>query len=100
MPRPRLAPAQARGAPRACARAASAYGLEVARSLGRGLGCAGVTVVSGMALGIDSAAHAGALAAGAPTVAVLPGPADRPYPAGKRSLHRQIVSSGAAISEL
>jgi DNA processing protein len=82
------------------ARRASPYGLEVARSLGRGLGVAGVTVLSGMALGIDSAAHAGALAAGAPTVAVLPGDADRPYPPGKRALHRQIRESGAEVSEL
>lgn len=82
------------------ARKASPYGLEVARSLGSGLGRAGVTVISGMALGIDSAAHSGALSAGAPTIAVLPGSADRPYPAGKRALHRQIVSTGAAISEL
>jgi DNA processing protein len=81
-------------------RRASDYGLEVARSLGRGLGAAGVTVVSGMAFGVDSAAHAGALAAGAATIAVLPGPADRPYPASRRSLHRQIRDTGAAISEL
>ncbi len=53
-----------------------------------------------MALGIDSAAHAGALEAGGPTVAVLPGSADRPYPAGKRALHRRIVAGGAAVSEL
>jgi DNA processing protein len=83
------------------ARRASPYGLDVARSLGRGLAGAGVTVLSGMALGIDSAAHAGALAAaGAGTVAVLPGPADRPYPAGKRALYRQIVDAGAVVSEL
>lgn len=82
------------------ARRASSYGLEVARSLGRGLGCAGIPVVSGMAFGIDSAAHAGALAAGAPTVAVLPGGADRAYPAAKRALHRQIRATGAAVSEL
>jgi DNA processing protein len=56
--------------------------------------------VSGMAHGIDSAAHAGALDAGRPTVAVLPGPADRPYPAGKRALHRRIVATGAAVSEI
>ncbi len=82
------------------ARQASSYGLDVARSLGRGLGSAGVTVLSGMALGIDSAAHAGALAAGASTVAVLPGSANRPYPAAKRALHRTITSTGAAVSEL
>ncbi len=81
-------------------RRASAYGLEVARSLGRGLAVAGVTVVSGMAHGIDSAAHAGALDAGMPTVAVLPGSADRPYPAGKRALHRRIVAGGVAMSEI
>jgi DNA processing protein len=81
-------------------RRASAYGAEVARSLGRGLGCAGLPVLSGMALGIDSAAHAGALEAGAPTVAVLPGSADRPYPAGQRMLYRRILADGAAVSEL
>jgi len=82
------------------ARKASPYGLDVARSLGRGLAVAGVTVVSGMAHGIDSAAHAGALDAGMPTVAVLPGPADRPYPAGQRGLHRRIVAGGGAASEI
>jgi DNA processing protein len=82
------------------ARRASPYGLDVARSLGRSLALSGQTVVSGMALGIDSAAHAGALEAGAPTLAVLPGPADRPYPARKAGLHRQIVSRGAAVSEM
>jgi DNA processing protein len=82
------------------ARRASADGLEVATALARGLGAAGLLVLSGMALGIDSAAHAGALAAAAPTVAVLPGGADRPYPAGRRGLHRRIQAAGAAISEL
>jgi DNA processing protein len=82
------------------ARAASPYGAGVARSLGRGLAGAGVTVVSGMAYGIDSAAHAGALDAGAPTIAVLPGPANRPYPAGRRALHRRLTASGAVVSEL
>jgi DNA processing protein len=78
----------------------SPYGMEMAGKLGRGLACAGITVVSGMALGIDSAAHAGALEADGPTIAVLPGSADRPYPAGKRTLHRRIVTAGAAVSEL
>jgi DNA processing protein len=82
------------------ARRASPYGLDVSRSLARGVASSGLTVISGMAAGVDSAAHEGALAAGAPTVAVLPGPADRPYPAAKRSLHRRILQTGAAISEL
>jgi DNA processing protein len=76
------------------------YGLEVAHSLGRGLGSAGITVVSGMAFGIDSAGHTGALEAGVPTVAVLPASADRPYPAAKRGLYRRILVRGAAVSEL
>ena len=79
------------------ARNASAYGLDVARSLGRGLASAGVAVISGMALGVDSAAHAGALDTGKPTVAVLPGPADSPYPARRRALHSRILASGAAV---
>jgi DNA processing protein len=74
-------------------------GLEVARALGRGLAAAGVTVVSGMALGIDSAAHEGALQAGGPTVAVLAGGADVPYPRSKRALHGRIREHGAVLSE-
>jgi DNA processing protein len=74
-------------------------GLEVARGLGRGLAAAGVTVVSGMALGIDSAAHEGALLAGGPTVAVLAGGADIAYPRSKRALHGRIRESGAVLSE-
>ena len=80
-------------------RRATPYGLEVARALARGLSVSGVVVVSGMALGIDSAAHAGALEAGAPTVAVLPHSPERPYPAGQRPLHRRILAGGAAVSE-
>jgi DNA processing protein len=82
------------------ARRASAYGLEVARSLGRALSAAGVPVVSGMALGVDSAAHTGALEGAAPTIAVLAGGADVPYPASKRRLHAGIVARGCAVSEL
>ncbi len=82
------------------ARRATPYGLEVAGLLARGLGCAGVTVLSGMALGVDAAAHAGALAVAGPTVAVLPAGADRPYPAAKRALHARIRAAGAAVSEL
>jgi len=82
------------------ARRASDYGLEVACALGRGLASARVAVVSGMALGIDSAAHGGALAANGGTIAVLPGGADRPYPRAERALYQQIRRTGVAISEL
>jgi DNA processing protein len=81
-------------------RAASPYGAAVARSLAHGLTRAGVVVLSGMANGIDSAAHAGALDAGGATVAVLPGPSNRPYPPGRRALHRRLTAAGAAVSEL
>lgn len=82
------------------ARKASPYGTEIARSLGRGLAGSGVTVLSGMALGIDSAAHDGALAGERQTLAVLPGPADAPYPRSRQRLYRKLVSSGAAASEV
>jgi DNA processing protein len=82
------------------ARRATPYGLEQARALGRGLATVGITVVSGMALGIDSAAHTGALDASGQTLAVLAGGPERPYPASKRQLHRQIAAHGAVVSEL
>jgi DNA processing protein len=83
------------------ARRASPYSVDVARSLARGAQSAGVTVVSGMALGIDSAAHEGALDAGPGTIAVLPAAPDRPYPASGRRLHRRILGEGGVvISEL
>jgi DNA processing protein len=82
------------------ARQASPYGLEIAGALGRGLASAGLTVVSGMARGIDSAAHRGVLAVEAATVAVLAGGAERAYPASSRSLHRRIPQRGALVSEL
>jgi DNA processing protein len=82
------------------ARRASAYGLEVARALGRGLAAAGVPVVSGMAMGVDSAAHAGALEGGGRTLAVLATGADRPYPARSRGLHARIAATGCVVSEL
>ena len=82
------------------ARRAGHDGLEVARGLGRGLAAAGVTVVSGMALGIDSAAHAGALEVGGPTLTVLASGADVPYPPSKRSLYRALVCTQAVLSEM
>jgi DNA processing protein len=82
------------------ARRASPYGLEVARALGRGISSAGVPVVSGLALGIDSAAHAGALSAPGTTVGVLAGSADVAYPAGGWRLHAAVAARGAVVSEL
>jgi DNA processing protein len=85
------------------ARAATPYGLEVARELGRALTLAGVGVVSGLALGIDAAAHDGAVAAardGVHPVAVLAGGADRPYPARGHRLHAAVAAAGAVVSEM
>ena len=81
-------------------RRASPEGNEIARALARGIAAAGPAIVSGMALGIDSAAHAGALDAGAGTVAVLAGGADVPYPSSKRALYRRIVDRGCVVSEM
>jgi DNA processing protein len=85
------------------ARRGTAYGLEVARSLGRGLAAAGVPVVSGMAMGVDSAAHIGALEQAPPgprAVAVLAGSADVAYPASRRRLHARLIECGCVVSEL
>jgi DNA processing protein len=82
------------------ARRATQYGLTVAEDLGRGLASAGVSVVSGLALGVDSAAHTGALAGAGPPVAVLAGGADRPYPASKRPLYLRVRERGAVVSEM
>lgn len=82
------------------ARRCSADGARLSRSLGRGCSAAGVTVVSGMALGVDAAAHQGALESGGATVAVLAGGPERAYPARWRALHREISARGAVISEL
>ncbi len=82
------------------ARRAGHDGLEVARALGRGLAAAGVTVVSGMALGVDSAAHAGALEVGGPTLTVLASGADVAYPPSKRGLYRELVRTQAVVSEM
>jgi DNA processing protein len=78
----------------------SPYGLEVAYALGRELAAAGVPIVSGMALGIDSAAHEGALAGAGLTVAVLGGGADLPYPPSAARLWERIVATGMVVSEM
>lgn len=80
-------------------RNASEYGVRVAQALGRAFAEAGAVVVSGLARGIDSAAHRGALEGGGRTVAVLGTGPDVPYPAGNRWLHNQIATSGLVISE-
>ncbi|TKJ33262.1 DNA processing protein DprA [Blastococcus sp. CCUG 61487] len=80
-------------------RASTAYGEHVAAELGHQLGERGWTVVSGGAYGIDAAAHRGALAADAPTVAVLSCGVDRPYPAAHGALFHRIAESGLLVSE-
>jgi DNA processing protein len=78
-------------------RRASGYGMAVATEVADDLARAGVVVVSGLALGIDGAAHAAAVAAGAPTIAVLPSPLDRIYPPRHRPLAREILRAGGAL---
>src|SRR6185369_1023142 len=80
-------------------RRATPYGLEVAERLGAALGARGVTVVSGLARGIDSAAHRGALESGGRTIAVLGSGVDVIYPPENRRLAGMIVEAGALISQ-
>jgi len=80
-------------------RSASAYGRERAFALARDLAEAGVSVVSGMALGIDGQAHAGALEAGGKTVAVLGCGVDVVYPRRHARLYERIAEQGVLISE-
>jgi DNA processing protein len=77
----------------------SASGLAMARQLGRELAEAGLMVVSGMARGIDGAAHRGALEAGGATVAVLGNGLDVTYPPEHAALAKDIASRGALVSE-
>jgi DNA processing protein len=81
------------------ARNASANGMRLARDLAGELASAGIPVVSGLARGIDTAAHAGALEAGGPTVAVVACGVDIAYPEENRGLMEQIAISGAVASE-
>lgn len=82
------------------ARSSTAYGNHVAAEIAAGCGARGFTVVSGAAFGIDAAAHRGALATESPTVAVLAGGVDRPYPAANSDLLVEIRRSGAILSEV
>jgi DNA processing protein len=77
----------------------TSYGERVARSLANAFARNGVTVVSGMARGIDSVAHVAAMEAGGRTVAVLGTGVNVAYPASHRPLHRRIAANGAVISE-
>ena len=81
------------------ARAATAYGLHVAGEIGSGLAAAGFTVVSGAAIGIDGAAHRGALAAGGPSIAVMACGVERSYPAAHEALLGRIAATGLVVSE-
>lgn len=78
-------------------RKATAQGLDIARTLAKELASAGVVIVSGLALGIDTAAHEGALSAGGKTTAVLPVGIDRIYPAQNAGLAARIIEKGGAI---
>ncbi len=80
-------------------RSLSEYGRNNAFRLGYDLGCAGATIVSGMAIGIDGVAMAGALSAGASTIAVLGSGIDVCYPAVHLKLAREIVKNGCVITE-
>jgi DNA processing protein len=81
------------------ARNASANGRRFAHNLAGELAAAGLLVVSGLARGIDAAAHDGALAAGAPTVAVIASGVDVAYPSDNAELMERIAKSGAIVSE-
>ncbi len=101
----RGAPGALHGRPRVAivgTRSATAYGLQVASELGRDLAEAGVAVVSGLALGIDAAAHAGALRAGRadpPVVAVVGTGLDVVYPESNASLWREVEEHGVVFTE-
>jgi DNA processing protein len=81
------------------ARAASREGLIAAREIATGLAQAGIVVVSGLARGIDSAAHRGALDGGGTTIAVLGTGIDRVYPAENDALTEEIASKGLLVTE-
>lgn len=78
-------------------RNASAAGMRIARTLGQTLGAEGVVIVSGLARGIDGAAHQGSLATG--TIAVLAGGVDHIYPPEHARLHEEIARAGLILSE-
>ena len=80
-------------------RDASARGLSIARSVATSLAKEGVTLLAGLALGIDTAAHLAALEAGGRTVAVIGTGINKTYPAANRDLHRVIAKEGLLLSQ-
>jgi DNA processing protein len=78
-------------------RKVSAYGKTVTSLLVTELVRAGIVIISGLALGVDSLAHKAALEAGGLTIAVLPSPFDHIYPASHHALAKQIVAQGGAL---
>ncbi len=80
-------------------RAPTRYGIGVAAQFGADLAAAGVSVVSGLALGIDGAAHEGACGAGAPPIAVVAGGLDHAYPRRHERLWERVASLGVIVSE-
>lgn len=80
-------------------RGATRYGKEVTRTFAGELAAAGMTIVSGLALGIDRLAHQAALDAGGRTIAVLGSGVDRLYPARNRKLAVQAMDNGAVVSD-
>ena len=81
------------------ARRASAYGIEVAEQLASDLAARGVTIVSGFARGVDTAAHRGALSAGGRTMAVLGAGIDVIYPPENVALAREVAARGALLTQ-
>jgi len=80
------------------ARNASLNGRKLAENLARGLGAEGIVIASGLARGIDAAAHRGSLASG--TIAVLAGGVDRVYPEENRALYDEIAEQGCILSDM
>ena len=80
-------------------RQATPAGLQMGRQLGEGLAAAGLTVVSGLARGVDGTSHEGALAVGGLTIGVLGCGADVVYPREHRDLATRVAASGGVISE-
>jgi len=80
-------------------RRATEHGLDAAHTMSAGIARFGVTIVSGMALGIDTAAHQAALAVRGPTLAVLGAGIDVPYPHSNADLHEEIAERGLLVSE-